>query len=930
MKKSIQKLCLFTLAIVFAFTTKAQSYYCAKIDSSNNVYVSNSPCLDLSGYINPAAPVTFNVNFHFFRPTLTSPIRNKYHDFYKNATAADCDTMVKILNERMAHLHAPDDLTSPAASPNYTDSYIRYNLVKDITFSHGQIITTPHVYFHVNDTGFMNGYGRNAYIYDHFGEHKDTEINIFFTSDSTQLGTGVGNYGYTMISGIEWADTSWRHTHIGDLQMQLHELGHTAGILNHTNKANVYMPSNVPVGFNYPSIINTDYYQENDCGCQFGGCGCPTWGNVPSKSQGGVASNNIMGYNNDRTYLSPNQIGSFFYSVYSGANRNFTSAPHDPCVYDSSQTINITSPQTWTAPTDIIGDLVVKAGNLLTIKCKVSFSPGSRLIVEPTAKLVLDGGILTANCSGIWPGVQVWGNSSQAQTISRSFPNVGMPFYQGMVSIINGGSIQKARVGITTIAKYNNGNLNWNKTGGIIQAVGANFVSNSKDVEFMYYQYAVSQSYFKTCTFNQSSLPTGSVPDDRVSLYGISGVNFYGNTFTTSYAPGNGYLANAITSSESSYNVSDYSGTGTTITGFLYGVYAQNSSIFGAVNVSASNFSKIQKGGIYLSGAYYSTLTANFFTMNGTTSTTTLPDYGIYVDNSHGYSIRENTLRLPVLAPIDMVHYHGGIFIHNSGAGANSVYNNSFSTLNYGLWSQEQNQGSSPTPGATGLVMNCNDFIGCSYNIGVVGTAGNSATGIAKIQGLHNVPAQYARNTYDVVSCTAQNKYNIDGNQGYALTHASFVGATYQPTPQQTCSDSSRIKVQQDAGTYNKTTYCPTTCAGCRTIPQVHQNLTKNKIQLANLSSVAEDANGSVANQKQTLQDQVIYEQNELGNLANEKIRNFLNDTTLQNPMDSVIAVLKQKHNANYKKQLAAAYIHKADFINAQAYLDSFSCPEIS
>ena len=78
-----------------------------------------------------------------------------------------------------------------------------------------------------------------------------------------------------------------------------------------------------------------------------------------------------------------------------------------------------------------------------------------------------------------------------------------------------------------------------------------------------------------------------------------------------------------------------------------------------------------------------------------------------------------------------------------------------------------------------------------------------------------------------------------------------------------------------------------------------------------------------MASQKQGLQDQVVYEQNELVNLANEKIRNFLNDTTLPNPMDSVIAVLKQKHNANYKKQLAAAYIHIKNYGKAQNYLDS-------
>ena len=127
------------------------------------------------------------------------------------------------------------------------------------------------------------------------------------------------------------------------------------------------------------------------------------------------------------------------------------------------------------------GDVVVEAGKTLTIRCRVMLSPGSRVIIKPTGQLILDGGTLDTYCSGMWQGVQVRGNKNAHQWITK------FGKYQGVLQILNGGAIMNAQVGVTTIAKYKNDNMDWNQTGGIIQATSANFNNNNKDVEFMWY-----------------------------------------------------------------------------------------------------------------------------------------------------------------------------------------------------------------------------------------------------------------------------------------------------------------------------------------------------------------------------------------------------------------------------------------------------------
>lgn len=865
---------------------------------------STAPCTNLSDYIQPNTTLVFNVNFHFFRPTAQSPNYNGPRDYYKNVKAADCDSILKYVNQRMANLRQqPDIPANPPASSSFKGAKVQYNLAKDV-YNVGTLhVTQPHVYFHVNDSAWLSPYGFNTWAYNRYAVNAGSEINIFFTADSAVLTGGVGRYGHLVMSSFPWTPGQWcgtcaQQTFIGTL---VHELGHTAGLLGHTNSQSSW-GINMPAYCYYPDGGTTDYYKETSGPC---------WGNVNSVSQGGCGSNNIMGYNNDRTYLSPNQLGSFFYSVYGGINTRFTNAayPVDRCVYDSSQTIKITRDTAWGNATLVSGDVVIETGRTLTVYCTVVFSTGSRLLVKPGGRLILDGGTLTTNC-GFWEGVQVWGNSSQSQ---QFYLHSQMPRYQGLVVISNGGMIMHARTGITTIARYTNGGMDWSKTGGIIQATTANFTGNIKDVEFMYYQAAPSASYFYNCTFQANDQPAGGWPDARISLHGINGVSILGCSFF-----GNSQAAlagNGITSTDASYKIGNYlaaSGSKSSYFGkFVYGIHAQNTSLLYPIIIDSATFYVCRAGGIYIGGGQYCSVTNNTFKTQYAFSTPQTPDYALYLDACHGYKVTGNKIAGPHFANGGT---HIGICINNSGAGNNSVYNNSFSYLNYGVIAQGVNQGGDKM-GEQGLVISCNDFGDCGYDISVTGGPG---AGIMQTQGSFTRPALYVRNRYSMEVCGWQNTFFVSTAQPYQLLHPSFRGDAYEPLQPQGCSDNHKIKIYQLPGTFDKSTQCPANCAVCRPASEI-ENSIQNYKNLLTYSRAPADTE-----QTRQLQDELSLEENQLGLLSNERIRGFLHDGAL----DSVIAELGRKRNPNYKRQLIVACLQQGNAALARNFLDSVRASE--
>ena len=158
-----------------------------------------------------------------------------------------------------------------------------------------------------------------------------------------------------------------------------------------------------------------------------------------------------------------------------------------------------------------------------------------------------------------------------------------------------------------------------------------------------------------------------------------------------------------------------------------------------------------------------------------------------------------------------------GIFVRQSGTTANSIYNNRFQWLSQALWAIGQNY--DPENTNTGLLMNCNNFINCAYNIGIskskklVDGFLNRA-GIADVQGVAstNNDIDNVRNTYDVSSCIAndENKYNINtGNKFVLSSHGSFIGPQFHPSSQTNNSCSNASELVDVEGNSPGLNYCP-------------------------------------------------------------------------------------------------------------------------
>ncbi len=534
------------------------------------------------------------------------------------------------------------------------------------------------------------------------------QVNIFFTEGDAGGASGFtsslpSHSNYALEQGIVTFHKYNGGNTVGYYATAMHlahEMGHVFGLL-HT-----YYASCCPETCDE---TNRDYL-DDALGIDGINTGCwheAGWTCDPYAA-GNTCTNNMMGGANISGYFSPKQIGRMLRCLSISSTRRYVK---DGIYYNYP--LQITSNENWDFNTRMYTDIIVESGAVLTITCKVLMPDYSKIIIKPGGKLIVDGGTITNSCTQhMWQGVQVWGN-----TASNQFPNTSDQYQQGYLELKNNATIENAICAVD-LWKPND----YTKTGGMVIATNSNFINNTNSVHAAYYvnHHPTNGSEmdnitnFTNCTFslNQNYIPANTFYK-HVDLALVRGVKFNGCDFSLANdATAVSEWNQAISSYSSSFYVNATCTSPTmpctsydkcTFTGFNWGIkVTKDETSTRTFSVNRAVFSN-NTFGIHVTGVRNeSILNSEFVIGNNHAYCTNAQGYGIYLDNSTGFAIEENTFTKMAGAP--QANYFG-VQVNNCN-GIDDVYKNTLTGLSYANYASSHDW---VTPFTyNGLEWNCN------------------------------------------------------------------------------------------------------------------------------------------------------------------------------------------------------------------------------
>jgi hypothetical protein len=428
--------------------------------------------------------------------------------------------------------------------------------------------------------------------------------------------------------------------------------------------------------------------------------------------------------------------------------------------FEKEEFYEITSPVRWDKPRSIPESIRIAQGGELLVSASIILKAGTEIIIKPGGKLIIDGGTITTACLEPWQGIEVQGNPHQAQ----------LPAYQGIVQVINGGTISNAIAGIRA-GRYENptesgGTGNHEFTGGIVQVDGGIFLNNRIAIEFLSYS-QTGVSYIRNSTFENTSIMPASIEPlyfvmlKGINIQDISNCQFINHrTWLDADDPARGsgiYTMNSKLYNKCSSLITPCPPTEyypNTFTNLFRGISASNVGVFRTVSIISNAFENNYRS-LYLSGVVNARVTSNEFIIN--TPFVENGGYGMYLDGCSGYWVEDNEFRHNGANATGI-----GLIVNNSGKDPNEIYRNRFIKLEQGISAQGNNKDPESN---SGLQILCNDFVDTGADVLVPNPEENRGLGIAHHQGADSQnPQHMAGNLFRHHTGVDDNDINNEGD----------------------------------------------------------------------------------------------------------------------------------------------------------------------
>ncbi|MFN8321062.1 MAG: T9SS type A sorting domain-containing protein [Chitinophagales bacterium] len=385
----------------------------------------------------------------------------------------------------------------------------------------------------------------------------------------------------------------------------------------------------------------------------------------------------------------------------------------------------LTADEEWNTARKQHASVIIPDGITLTVtgsSTEINMARGTTITVEPGGKLIVDdGATITNTCGAMWDGIIVKGNKLLPQDLSTNDDNTAVSQNQGFVYLHNAhikNAYEALRVWNPADGWVDESFGYQGGTGGIVRAVGSEFVNNRRSVEFMYYKNwqggieMPNLSYFKNCQFNTDNEHSDEHPfSAHATMWGTSGVKFEGCSFenndTRTTNPHN--LGTGIGSIDASYTVKEFpyvtqnsNSIKSTFKNLYTGVLVENGTSDIPVYIYNSEFTDNQAG-VIMSNSNQSAVNGNLFTVGHLELSDGPAGHfiGVAVDNSTGFQHIGNEFNSDngIDAPFAAI----GSLLFNTGEADNETNANIYHNISFATLTNLVNRSSPDTFGASGL-----------------------------------------------------------------------------------------------------------------------------------------------------------------------------------------------------------------------------------